>query len=46
VADGASPDEIDGTGADGLQAQTIIQAGIESLETGKVVELSQTPPSR
>ena len=39
VTDGASPDEIDGTGADGLMAQTIIQAGIESLETGKVVSL-------
>ena len=39
VADGASPEEIDGTGADGLAAQTIIQAGIDSLETGRIVEV-------
>ena len=39
VADGASPDEIDGSGADGLAAQMIIQAAIESLETGEVVSL-------
>jgi len=39
VADGASPDEIDGSGEDGLVAQRIIQAGIESLDTGKVVDV-------
>ena len=36
---GARPDEIDGSGYDGLMAQKVIQAGIESLETGKVVEV-------
>ena len=39
IADGASPDQIDGSGADGLAAQKVIAAGIESLETGKVVEI-------
>ena len=31
------PDEIDGSGLDGLAAQNVIQAAIESLETGRVV---------
>jgi predicted dehydrogenase len=39
VSDGASPDEIDGTGEDGLLAQKIIQAGIDSLETCRIVEV-------
>jgi predicted dehydrogenase len=39
VVAGAAPEEIDGSGADGLAAQKVIQAGIESLETGKVVEV-------
>lgn len=39
VAAGVSPAEIDGSGADGLAAQQVIQAGIESLETGRVVEV-------
>jgi predicted dehydrogenase len=37
VAEGASPEEIDGSGADGLAAQKVIAAAIESLETGAVV---------
>src|SRR5580658_9850615 len=39
VTDGEHPDEIDGSGADGLAAQRVIQACIESLETGKVVTI-------
>ena len=39
IADGASPDEIDGSGEDGLAAQKIIQAGIESLDTGRIVDV-------
>ncbi len=39
VAEGASPEEIDGSGEDGLKAQKVIAAGIESLETGRVVTL-------
>lgn len=39
VSEGARPEEIDGSGADGLAAQKVIAAGIESLETGKIVEL-------
>ncbi|NLN76601.1 MAG: Gfo/Idh/MocA family oxidoreductase [Armatimonadetes bacterium] len=40
VADGAKPEEIDGSGADGLAAQKVIAAGIESLQTGKIVEIN------
>ncbi|MCL6629566.1 MAG: Gfo/Idh/MocA family oxidoreductase [Armatimonadetes bacterium] len=40
VSDGVRPDEIDGSGADGLIAQRVIHAAIESLETGKVIEIS------
>ena len=39
VSAGAKPDEIDGSGADGLAAQKVLQAAIESLETGTVVRL-------
>ena len=39
VAAGNSPESIDGSGADGLAAQRVIAAGIESLETGRVVEV-------
>jgi predicted dehydrogenase len=37
VDSGVSPDEIDGTGADGLAAQKVLQAAIDSLETETVV---------
>src|SRR5258707_909217 len=36
---GVSPDQIDASGADALKVQTIIEAAIESWDTGKVVEL-------
>ncbi|MFB3881570.1 MAG: Gfo/Idh/MocA family protein [Armatimonadota bacterium] len=36
VAAGVSPQEIDGSGEDGLKAQQVIAAAIESLETGEV----------
>ena len=36
---GASPDEIDASGADALKVQTVIEAAIESWDTGKVIEL-------
>jgi predicted dehydrogenase len=39
VAAGTRPEAIDGSGADGLEAQRVIAAGIESLETGRVVEV-------
>jgi len=39
VTDGVSPDQIDGSGADGLAAQKVIQAGITSLEAGEVVDV-------
>lgn len=40
LTDGAAPEEIDGSGADGLAAQKIIAGAIESLETETVVHLS------
>ncbi len=39
VADGCPPEQIDGSGADGLAAQRVIAAAIESLETGRVIAL-------
>jgi len=39
VSAGTPPDEIDGSGADGLAAQKVLQAAIESLEQGTVVTL-------
>jgi predicted dehydrogenase len=39
VSEGASPDEIDGSGEDGLAAQKVLQAAIESLETSRIVEV-------
>lgn len=40
VADGTPPDQIDGSGADGLAAQRVLAAAIRSLETGTVVEVA------
>jgi len=40
VADGCPPEQIDGSGADGLAAQRVIAAAIESLETGRVITLA------
>ena len=37
VTVGVRPEEIDGSGADGLAAQKVLQAAIESLESGTVV---------
>jgi predicted dehydrogenase len=39
VSAGTPPDKIDGSGADGLAAQKVLQAAIESLEQGTVVTL-------
>lgn len=39
VAEGADPDEIDGSGADGLAAQKVLAAAIESLENATVVRV-------
>lgn len=37
VTEGIPPDRIDGSGADGLAAQKVLQAAIESLETESIV---------
>lgn len=39
IATGASHDAIDGSGQDALQSQRIIEAAIQSFETGQIVEL-------
>ncbi len=39
VSEGAAPEEIDGSGADGLAAQKVLAAAIESLDTGQVVSV-------
>ncbi len=39
VTENTPPDRIDGSGADGLAAQRVLQAAIESLENGTVVKL-------
>lgn len=39
VSEGVAPEEIDGSGADGLAAQRVLQAAIDSLETETVVRI-------
>jgi len=39
VNEGVAPNDIDGSGADGLAAQKVLQAAIESLETEKIVQV-------
>ncbi len=41
VYDGVKPQDIDGSGWQGLQAQMVIEAAIESLKTGHVVYLKE-----
>jgi len=39
VSEGTAPDAIDGSGADGLAAQKVLAAAIESLDNGTVVQV-------
>ena len=39
VAAGTAPNEIDGSGADGLAAQKVLAAAVESVQTGTVVRV-------
>jgi predicted dehydrogenase len=39
VSAGARPEEIDGAGTDGLAAQKVLQAAIDSINTGTVVKV-------
>jgi predicted dehydrogenase len=39
VGENAKPEDIDGTGADGLAAQRVIAAAIKSLDTGEIVNV-------
>jgi len=40
IAAGVRPEEIDGSGLDGLKAQRVLAAAIESIETGTVVRVA------
>jgi len=40
VVQNVPPDQIDGSGAEGLAAQRVLQAAIESLENGTVVKVN------
>jgi predicted dehydrogenase len=42
VSRGVKPEEIDGSGADGLAAQKVLAAAIESVETGTVVKVASS----
>jgi predicted dehydrogenase len=46
VTDGVSPEAIDGSGADGLAAQKVISAAIESLESGGVARIESSGSAR
>lgn len=39
VAEGVAPEAINGSGADGLAAQKVLQAAIDSLDSGQVAEV-------
>ncbi len=39
VSQGCRPEDIDGSGADGLAAQKVLQAAIDSIRTGAVVHI-------
>lgn len=40
VTNGVAPEQINGSAADGLAAQKVLQAAIDSLETGTIVKLA------
>jgi predicted dehydrogenase len=40
VSDGVDPDDIDGSGADGLAVQKVLAAAIESLKTERIVYIT------
>ena len=46
VAAGTKPEDIDGSGLQGLKAQQVIHAAIRSLDTGKIVYLDEMFPPR
>ena len=45
VHDGVAPENIDGSGADGLAAQRVLQAAIDSLETESVIHVDNRRPA-
>ena len=45
-AKGVKPEDIDGSGLQGLKAQQVIHAAIESLNTGRIVYLDEMFPKK
>ena len=45
-AAGVKPEDIDGSGLQGLKAQQVIHAAIESLNTGRIVYLDEMFPKK
>ena len=43
---GDKPEDIDGSGVQGLEAQKVIHAAIRSLDTGSVVYLDEMFPNK
>ena len=46
IQGGTAPEDIDGSGEQGLEAQKVIHAAISSLETGRAVYLNEMFPKR
>ena len=44
VTEGVKPEDIDGSGRQGLEAQKVIHAAIRSLDTGKIVYMDEMYP--
>ena len=41
VSNGTAPEDIDGSGRDGLAAQTVLQCAIDSLNTASIVHVPE-----
>lgn len=41
ITNGVSPEAIDGSGVEGLEAQRVIEAAIRSLDTGKIIDVDE-----
>ncbi|HHV81259.1 MAG TPA: Gfo/Idh/MocA family oxidoreductase [bacterium] len=39
ITNGVRPEDIDGSGVEGLEAQRVIEAAIRSLDTGKIIDV-------
>lgn len=41
ITNGVRPEDIDGSGVEGLEAQRVIEAAIRSLDTGRVIDVDE-----